>query len=71
MSEKCVETWTIYQQPKDFPDGFVVRLFHNALPTDIFYFTETLEEARAYIPRSKNLVGRHPQDPPSIVETWL
>jgi hypothetical protein len=68
--------WTIYQAPKDFPDGFVVRPWTltrgGGGPVPGMAFTaRTLEDARANVPPGLYRQERAPEDDHTIVETWL
>lgn len=73
-----LELWTIYEHPSDFPHDFVLRrsvvlnlpprVVHDAEPTAL---TDTLEEARSYLPRGLFCLGREPADDPVIVEVWI
>lgn len=67
--------FTIYERPRDYPDGYVVRaaditagtVTHDrAAPT-----APTLAEARALVPPGLMRFERHPEDDAVIVETWL
>lgn len=60
-----------FKNPKDFPDKFVVRLFDGQQPTRLVAVKDTLEEARATIPKIFYKVPRSEKDDPVIVETWL
>jgi hypothetical protein len=71
MSQKFIEVWTIYKRPRDYPNSFVVRLFRNAVPTNVCYIAPTLEQARDYIPPDKQMLDPHPNDPITIMETWI
>jgi hypothetical protein len=67
--------WTIYDRPKDYPDGYIARRFdctalgpvatQHAYPGELELIRETL--------RAAGLVrmDRLPDDEPQIVETWL
>jgi hypothetical protein len=66
--------WTIYEQPKDFPGGFVVRPWtitgHGPEPGAAFV-AATLEEARGIVPPGLTWMDRAPDDDGAIVETWI
>ena len=63
--------WVIYENPKDFPDKFVARMFINDKPTGNIYVGDTLEDVRKIIPQGLALLPRFPQDDPKMVEVWL
>jgi hypothetical protein len=72
---EALETWTIYDRPLDYPDGYVARRFlirHGAaLATHIAYYGPTLDSVREQIPQGLFCIARNPGDEPQIVETWL
>lgn len=68
---KVFPIFTIYHNPKDFPEKYAVRLFDGKAPTRLLSVKDTLEEARKTIPPLFKQVGRSPTDDPIIVETWL
>ncbi len=68
---KVFPIFTIYHNPKDFPEKYVVRLFDGKAPTRLLAVKDTLEEARKTIPPLFKQMDRSPIDDPVIVETWL
>jgi hypothetical protein len=66
--------WTVYERPKDYPQGFVARRFEIQaglpLATDNAFFGPTLESVRAQIPKGLLRIARDPDDEPQIVEIW-
>lgn len=60
--------WVIY----DFPDCFVARLFYGVEPTSEEMQAGDLEALRGEL-RARGLacIARHPDDHPTVVETWL
>lgn len=64
--------FVVYLNPRDYPGRFVVRrwrgLFADIVPTAV---VDTLEQARAAVPRGLTCVAPHCDDDPVIVETWL
>lgn len=69
-------TYAIYDRPKDYPTGFVVREWAltagKSLPTPLAASTcSTLEAARRLIPVGKVRISRHPLDERSVVEVWV
>lgn len=67
--------YTIYDHPQDFPDYFVVRRWlvasNQPLPCRDCDLFDTLEDARASIPRGLSMITRSADDDPVIRETWL
>ena len=69
---KFIKLWTIYDKPKDFPDMFVARLFHNDKPTDQAITCGSIEPLRKTLEQSGFVcIGRQLQDEPYIVEVWI
>lgn len=75
--------WTVYCRPKDYPDGFVARMFltlpeqredartYTPQATGVAIYGPTLAAVRAALPGGLNKLGRFEADDPVIVETWL
>lgn len=68
-------TYTVYLNPSDFPNKYVVRK-HVAsadavFPQELLCVEDTLEAARAKIPRSHIRTNRQPEDDPAIFEVWI
>jgi len=68
--------WTIYQRPKDYPKGYVVRRHYAMADGSVKYDTkawvaDTLEEIRAGLPPGLRNIGRHDSDNPAILEVWI
>lgn len=68
--------YTIYERPRDYPEGFVVRAFHivrgqtEPVPDPGAWHVPTLEQARKLIPEGMARLDRYPGDDPKIVEVW-
>lgn len=76
MTDVVMHTYTIFERPDDYPDGYVVRRFDILRGGDIrlgpAVCVASLELARAEIPGHLDLCcAPEPTDDPSIVETWL
>lgn len=70
--------YTIYDHPKDFPDGFICRRFESTgvpvarvIACEVVGTGETLEQVRQCLPPGLVRLDRHPNDDPNIIETWL
>lgn len=63
--------FTVYKNPKDFPDKYVVRLFDGQRPQRLMTVSDTLEEARRTIPPMYLRTPRSATDDPIIVESWI
>lgn len=71
---ECLEMWTVYERPSDYPQGFVARLWiiaGVAMSTQTHYVAPSLDEVRAFLPRGLTCMSRNELDDPAIVETWF
>lgn len=72
-----MSTWTIYDHPRDFPEGYIARRWdlmdgqEEPVWTPNVFTAMTLEGVREQLPWGLVPFGRNPGDAPSIVETWL
>ncbi|MFD3445572.1 hypothetical protein ACFDTO_13320 [Microbacteriaceae bacterium 4G12] len=62
---------TVYQNPTDFKETYVARLFNLQQPTEYVVAKNSLAEIRNAIPDSFRKIDRSPEDDPAIVEIWL
>lgn len=65
--------WTIYDNPRDFPGRFVVRVWYGTVPEPECTTHDTLEAARLSVmdEGASGFFDRSPEDDPCIVETWI
>ena len=70
-ARKPLVMFVIYENPADFPDKFVARLFDCGRPTQYCTVRDTLAEARESIPKGLTRINRAPFDHKEIVETWI
>lgn len=65
--------WVIYERPRDWPNGYVARLWYGLKPTDDRACYPTLLEARSYVigRGACVMLNRWPDDDPAIKEAWL
>lgn len=70
-----LEIWTITENPSDHPGKFVARKHvvkaGESMATEEHFARDTLDEARAAIPRRLFRIPRSRGDDPVIVESWL
>jgi hypothetical protein len=71
-----MSVFVIYEKPKDYPQGYVVRRWEVAMGSMEAQAMEsarvaTIEEARALIPEGLFRMDRALEDEPQIVETWI
>lgn len=71
-----VTVWTIYRQPQDYPECWVVRgheIFPGCgmRPHSFCFVTNTLDEARARVPAGTTCMGRTSADHPVVHECWM
>lgn len=74
-------TWTVYEDPSDYPGKYVVRRFTIHRPDEAdrvivedpepMIVTDLLDKAREVIPAGAYCLGRHPDDDPAIYEVWV
>jgi hypothetical protein len=67
-----LEIWTVYDHPKDWPDGYIARKWIGETATGDTICADTLHAIRVQL-RSMDLVclSRSHNDDPVIVEVWL
>jgi hypothetical protein len=69
-----VAIWTVYERPKDYPQGYVARRFvikaNLPISTEETMFGLTPDDVRAQLPKGLIRIERDPEDEPQIVETW-
>jgi hypothetical protein len=78
MSQK-LNTWTLYQNTKDFPGQFVARRFELDKPTSDHFADSNVERVRQWIYEEAVKSGqgepyclpRQSQDDPVVMETWI
>lgn len=69
--------WVIYERPRDYPQGFLARLWHvtstGLEPSMSEVITgASLDDVRDKLaPYGLHRIVRDPRDEPHIVETWL
>ena len=72
----CLVGYAVFNRPVDFPDKYVVREQYIGsgkvdVAADVYGTYDTLEAARAAIPRGCDPIPRQPGDVLSLVELWL
>lgn len=72
----ALEMYTVYWNPKDYPNRFVVRRWtinsrEAPVPREVIAVTLTLREARSKIPPGLFCMPRWPDDDRTIVEVWF
>jgi hypothetical protein len=73
--------YTIYKNPSDYPDKYVLRrsvnqpvdgVITNVPDPDIIIATDTLDEAREALPHKYLVnIGTMPGEDPTIAEVWI
>ena len=69
--------YTIYFDPKDHPGKYVTRKwlivggFQGPVPTQDSRLSNSLVEARNFVPPGMTRIERSPCDDPVIVESWI
>jgi hypothetical protein len=63
--------WTVFDHPRDYPNGFIARRFELDQPTQDA-FTGQLDAIRDALMRcGLYRLKRNDADHPSVLETWL
>lgn len=76
-ADRRLGMWTVYDHPKDYPDGYVARLWWigrgTMEPSGTFVCGKDLEEIRTYLLTELRLtrLERNTEDDPVILECWL
>lgn len=77
MTDEPIMThYVIYDHPKDYPDGYVMRRWDimNGNPHPVAgdaVMALTLEEVRRFIPPGLTRIPRYDSDDAPILEVWL
>jgi len=79
MENKVLNLWTVYFNPSDHPNKYVVRRFEGDKPTLNGYVGKDYEDCIKWLKNSAKAceqgepvkMERHPSDDPVIVETWI
>jgi hypothetical protein len=72
----CLNIWTVYDHPKDFPDVYVARRWEvsraGIVATSSIIFSLDLNQLRPVLDSmGLTCMPRAENDDPSIVECWL
>jgi hypothetical protein len=76
MTERPLESWTVYRHPSDYPDKFVARKWlvtttPEPIATNDMFVADSLDEVRKLLPPGLHCLPRIEHDHPAIVEVWL
>jgi hypothetical protein len=68
--------WVIYDHPKDFAHGYVLRaqwaMADGAIKADeVAWYADVPDKLRAILPPGLVQLARHPNDDAAVLETWL
>ena len=73
-----MKLWTIYKNPKDFPDQYVARMYDLDEATDTHFAADTLDPVRTWVIEQAAKEGVSPfclppqkDDDAFIVEVWV
>lgn len=78
VKKGALTMWTVYERPKDYPCGFVARMFEikngAARPKPTMKTMKSLDLGpiqEKLMNAGLTCIGREAADEPHIVETWL
>jgi hypothetical protein len=68
--------WVIYERPKDFPQGYVLRcqwpMKDGTIQIDrLAWYADSAEKLREIVPPGLFCLRHQPGDPPHVVESWF
>lgn len=63
--------WIIFEEPPDFPDQYVARLYRSYVDTGEYVVGATLNEVRALLPPGLMRMERSSGDDPMVRESWI
>ena len=67
--------WTVYDRPRDYPDGFIARRFDIGKgvhgPTEHALKADLASLRAIFLEAGLTCLARHDDDEPQIVEVWL
>jgi hypothetical protein len=67
-----VTLWTVYKQPRDYPESFVARRFLNDQPQAEVIVSASLDTIRREMQKMGLVrLERDASDEPQILEVWL
>jgi hypothetical protein len=74
--EAIMTVWVIYERPRDFPQGYVLRAQYAmrggaVKPSADAWYADDADKLRAIVPFGLARMPRMPDDDPKIVETWI
>lgn len=72
----ALAVWVIYDHPRDFPKGFVLRpqfatRSGAVIASPEAWYASDPDTLRSILPPGVVCMARHPQDDPAILETWI
>lgn len=63
--------WIVFEEPPDFPDQYVARLYRSYVDTGEYVVGATLNEVRALLPPGLMRMERSRGDDPMVRESWI
>lgn len=76
LVKPLLDLWVIYERPRDYPQGFVVRRWEVTpgepeRPDAVALYAPDLFAARCLVPPGKFNLHRQPEDDVAIREVWM
>jgi hypothetical protein len=74
--EGAITFWVIYDRPKDFPDGYVLRAQWatkgGITASQEAWYSKTIDNLHSLLPMwALTRMGPYPGDDPCIAEVWM
>ncbi len=69
-----IDIWTLYRNPSNHDNEWVVRLFRDEKPTDRVFESDSRDECEAFVRKhhpGAHWLNRMAADEPVIVGTWI
>ena len=63
--------WIVFEEPPDFPNQYVARLYRSYVDTGRYVVGATLNEVRARLPSGLMRMERSSHDDPMVRESWI
>ncbi|MET0962761.1 MAG: hypothetical protein ABWY05_08070 [Noviherbaspirillum sp.] len=69
--EDDTSVWIVFEEPPEFPNQYVARLYRSYVDTGQYVVGATLNEVRAKLPTGLMRMERSSQDDAMVRESWI